>query len=109
LVGIGMFAHHPSSGGAFPAAVPAVPAVPAAPAARDPLMVTAERNRASNAAAATAAPPFSDTLLTEEIPLARSASLASAAATNPTGMPTTNAGSTPRYRISVSAAGSPPT
>ena len=46
-------------------------------------MVTAERNRASNAAAATAAPPFSDTLLTEQIPLARSASLASAAADEP--------------------------
>jgi len=53
--------------------------------ARDPLTASAERSKASNAAAATTAPPFSDTLLTEGIPLARSASLAAAAATNPTG------------------------
>ena len=69
----------------------------------------AARSMALTAAAATAEPPFSDTLVTERSPLARSASLASAAPTKPTGSPTTNAGSTFLVRISASAVGAQPT
>jgi len=61
------------------------------------------------AATATAEPPFSETLLRAGRPLRRSASLASAAPTNPTGTPMTRAGSTSRARISDSASGAEPT
>ena len=61
------------------------------------------------AAAATAEPPFSLTLDTCGRPLSRSAALDSAAPTNPTGRPTTSAGSTPRVMSSNSAVGAQPT
>ena len=67
------------------------------------------RSRALNAAAATADPPFSETLLIAGRPLARSASLAAAAPTNPTGRPITSAGTMSRRRISSSAVGAQPT
>src|SRR5713101_6299825 len=69
----------------------------------------AARSSAFSAAAATAEPPFSEMLVSARSPLARSASFASAAPTNPTGRPTTNAGSTSLLRISRNAVGAQPT
>ena len=67
------------------------------------------RKRALKAATATADPPFSETLLSDGRPLARSSSLAAAAPTKPTGTPMTRAGSTCRLMISASAVGAQPT
>src|SRR5580704_13456473 len=80
-----------------------------APAASPAACLLAIRSRALNAATATAEPPFSETLVSAGIPLARSSSLAVAAPTKPTGTPMTRAGSTSRLMISVSAVGAQPT
>ena len=66
------------------------------------------RSSALNAAAATADPPFSDTLLIAGRPLASRASLAAVAPTNPTGSPMTSAGTTSRRRTSSRAVGAQP-
>src|SRR5690242_14593575 len=74
-----------------------------------PASATAASASAQNAAAATAAPPFSETLVTAGRPLARRASLASATPAKPTGRPMTSDGCTFLAMISCSAAGSQPT
>ena len=61
------------------------------------------------AAAATAEPPFSLTLLTAGSPDSRSAAFDSAAPTNPTGSPMTSAGSYDPSTSSNSAVGAQPT
>lgn len=65
-------------------------------------------SRALSAAAATADPPFSDTLLTAGSPLARNAALDSAAPTKPTGRPMTSAGEASSVSSSSRAVGAQP-